>query len=289
LCPEFFRGTHHIGGYGLLDRCQLGQALAKHAAAADLLLRWVRLLQLQARLTAQLSGRLFDHNTELLAQHPRVGLGQIHGGFYAQGIQVQFHLAANAPHLRHSCIAQHPIAFDWIGNVDHTTRLRLQSFRRVVRQLRQSLGVSDTNTDRNTSTAKHLCPNLSAQRIKITNASQISKRLIDAVHLNRRHHRLDQAHHALAHVAVQRIVGRERHNALLLELVLDLEIRLAHLDERLRVITTSDYAAIVVAQHHNGHLRQVWPEYALAAGIEAVAVDQCKGWFLLRHGCAPCW
>lgn len=69
--------------------------------------------------------------------------------------------------------------------------------------------------------------------------------LIDAVHLNGRYHCLNQAHHTLAHVAVQRIVGRERGNAVLLELVLDLEIRLAHLDEGLRVVATGNDTAIV--------------------------------------------
>jgi len=34
---------------------------------------------------------------------------------------------------------------------------------------------------------------------------------------------------------------------------------------------------IVIAQHHDGHLRQVGPEYPFATGIEAVAVDQCEG------------
>lgn len=46
---------------------------------------------------------------------------------------------------------------------------------------------------------------------------------------------------------------------------------------------------IVIAQHHNGHFRQVRPEHPLATGIEAIAVDQRKGRFLLRHGCALCW
>lgn len=72
--------------------------------------------------------------------------------------------------------------------------------------------------------------------------------LIDAIHLNCRYHRLDQAHHAFAHVAVQRIVGGERDNAVLPELMLDLEIRLAHLDERLRVVAACDHTAIVVSE-----------------------------------------
>lgn len=64
---------------------------------------------------------------------------------------------------------------------------------------------------------------------------------------------------------------------MLLELVLDLEVRLAHFDEWLGVVAPGDDTAIVVAQQHYGHLRRVGTEYPLATGIEAVAVDQCEG------------
>lgn len=33
---------------------------------------------------------------------------------------------------------------------------------------------------------------------------------------------------------------------------------------------------IIIAQHHDGHLRQVWPEYPLATGIEAVVLGLDK-------------
>lgn len=51
-------------------------------------------------------------------------------------------------------------------------------------------------------------------------------------------HRLDQAHYALAHVAIQRVIRGERDNAVLLELALDLEIRLTHLDKGLGIVAT---------------------------------------------------
>ena len=47
---------------------------------------------------------------------------------------------------------------------------------------------------------------LPAHGAGIRNAGQVGKGLIDAVHLHCRHHGLDQAHDALAHVAIQRIV-----------------------------------------------------------------------------------
>lgn len=57
----------------------------------------------------------------------------------------------------------------------------------------------------------------------------------------------------------------------------------------LQDLLTISTPQIVVAQHHDRHLGQVRPEHALAAGVEAVAVDQRVDRGLLRHGCALCW
>lgn len=46
---------------------------------------------------------------------------------------------------------------------------------------------------------------------------------------------------------------------------------------------------IVIAENHDGHLGQVRTEDALAARIEAVAIDKGEDWIQLRHGCARCW
>ena len=91
--------------------------------------------------------------------------------------------------------------------------------------------------------------------------------LINAVDLRRWHHRLNQAHDPLAHVAIQRIVRRERNNAVLLQPLLDLKIRLAHFHKRLGVITAGDHTAIVIAEHHDGDFGQIRPEHPLATGI----------------------
>ncbi|MNG37576.1 hypothetical protein D3C84_1249800 [compost metagenome] len=63
---------------------------------------------------------------------------------------------------------------------------------------------------------------------------------------------------------------------MLLELVPDLKVRLAHFYERLAVRAAGNYAAVVVRQHHDGCLCQVRPEDALAARVEAVAVNESK-------------
>ena len=50
----------------------------------------------------------------------------------------------------------------------------------------------------------------------------------------------------------------------------------------LQDLLTVSTPQIVVAQHHNGRARQIRPEHPLAAGVEAVAVDQGNG--RLMHG-----
>ncbi|MNG03982.1 hypothetical protein D3C84_870860 [compost metagenome] len=75
---------------------------------------------------------------------------------------------------------------------------------------------------------------------------------------------------------------------MLLQLVLDLEIRLAHLHEGLGIVAAGDHAAVIVAQHNDGHAGQVRAEHSFATGVEAVAIDQGKNRLGFRHGCARC-
>ena len=157
----------------------------------------------------------------------------------------------------------------------------------MVRQLGQGLGASNTDADRNASATQHLAANASAELVQVSNTGQIGKRFIDAVDLDRWNHGFDQGHDPLAHVPVQGVVRGERHDAMLLELVFDLEVRLTHLHEGLRVVAARNDTAVVVAQHDNRHLGQVRAKHPLARCVERVAIDQCKhGRF--RHGCARC-
>ncbi|MNJ62974.1 hypothetical protein D3C77_588340 [compost metagenome] len=157
----------------------------------------------------------------------------------------------------------------------------------MVRQLGQGLGPGDSHTNWNAGAAQYLATNPPAQLVQPSDAGQIREGLVDAVDLNGRHQGLDQAHDPLAHVPIQRVVGGERDDAVLLQLLLDLEIRLAHFHERLGVVAPGDDTAIVVRQDHDRDLGQVRAEHPLAGRIERVAVDQCKD-RRVRHGCARC-
>lgn len=92
---------------------------------------------------------------------------------------MEFHLAADAPNLSHVRIAQHPVTFHRVGDIDHPTGLGLQALRGLVCQLRQSLCVSDTNTDWDTCTAKYLGTNLSAQGVQPVDTRQVGECLIN--------------------------------------------------------------------------------------------------------------
>lgn len=73
---------------------------------------------------------------------------------------------------------------------------------------------------------------------------------------------------------------------MLLELVPDLKIRLAHFDEGLGISAPSYHAPIVVAQHDDWRTSQVGPKHSLAGGVERIAVDQCEDWLKRGHDSA---
>ncbi|MNO96528.1 hypothetical protein D3C76_882020 [compost metagenome] len=206
----------------------------------------------------------------------------------AHRLEVGGHPPANAPYLLHFGIAQHPIALERIGNVDHPARLRLQALGRVIGQLGERLCAGDADTHGDPSALEDPGAQGSPElRQVFLNARQIGEAFINAVDLGVRHHRFDQGHDALAHVAVQRVITTEGHDAVAAQLVLCLKIRLAHLHVGLRIVRPGDHAAVIVAQHDNRGLGQVRPEYPLAARIERVAIDQRK-YRVTAHGRERC-
>jgi len=66
---------------------------------------------------------------------------------------MRFHSPANAPNFRDVGVAQHPVALEGLANIDNPSRLRLQSFCRVVGQLAQGFCAGNAYPDRNKDTA----------------------------------------------------------------------------------------------------------------------------------------
>ncbi len=237
MSPQFLGSATNVSGHGLRDRRQLCQPLSEHPTAADLLLRRFGLVQFKAWRASELPGRLFNHNAELLAECPGVSFGQVHGCADAHRLKVSGHTPTDAPHFLHLGIAQHPIALERIGDVDHAARLCLQTLGRMIGQLRERLRASNADAHRNSRALEDPRAQLSPELGQILlNAGEVSETLVDAVDLCCRHHGLNQCHDALAHVAVERIVAAEGHDAVSAQLVLRLEKWLAHLHKWLSVV-----------------------------------------------------
>ena len=112
-------------------------------------------------------------------------------------------------------------------------------------------------------------------------ALQTDERLIDAVNLLRRTQASSQAHHAIAHVAVQREICTEGYQPITVFHVPYLKPGRSHLDAQcLGFITTGNSATIVVAEHHHRTPIQGWSENPLTAHIKIVAVYQREHWSL---------
>ena len=85
----------------------------------------------------------------------------------------------------------------------------------------------------------------------------------------------ENAHHAAAHVAVERVIARPHHDAGLAETLAAQMPGRAHLDaERFRFVRSRDDAAVIVRQHHDRLAAQGRLKDALAGGVEIVAVDE---------------
>ena len=106
-------------------------------------------------------------------------------------------------------------------------------------------------------------------------AGKVQETLIDGIHLHPWRHFAQHIHHPCRDIAVQRVIAAEHLNAVRLDQVADLEVRLAHTDaQRLGLVAAAHHTAIVVTQHHHRQATYIWTEQPLAAHIEVIAVHQ---------------
>ena len=84
-----------------------------------------------------------------------------------------------------------------------------------------------------------------------------------------------QAHHAVAHVAVQGEVGRQGDQSGVTLQFAQLEVRRAHLDAQgLGFVTAGNGTAVVVGQDDHRSALQPGLEDAFAGDVKVVAVDE---------------
>ncbi len=278
-----------VGGHRFFDWLNRSQPLTEHPAAADLLL-WRRgLAQFQAWSASQLTSRLFNDNTESVSQGTGIGVGQIHCGADVHRFQMRFHLPAHAPDLGHCSIPQHPVAFVQIADIDDPTCLSQETLGCVIRKLSQGFRRSDADPDRYARALEDGSPYATTECCEIPrDAGQVRERFVDTVNLSGGHHGLDDRHHALAHVAIKRVVAAEYLDAVAAQHLFDLEIRSPHFYKWLGVIAAGDDASVIIAEDHDRSLFQVRTEDALAARIKAVAVNQRENRLMPFHDGACC-
>ena len=121
-----------------------------------------------------------------------------------------------------------------------------------------------------------------ALQVSMGRTADPAEGLVDRIDLQLFAVGLQQAHHPLAHVGVEGVIGAAHHHVLLLQLLSRLEVRRSHGDaESPRFGTAGHDATVVVGQHHHRAPDQGWIEALFAGGVEVVAVDQGDG---LGHG-----
>ncbi len=149
----------------------------------------------------------------------------------------------------------------------------------VVCHLGQRLGGGDARRDRDARPARHRAAKLGGVGGVAVgrDVGQVEKRLVDAVFLHLGAEQPQHLHDTPAHVAVKRVIAGEYRDAVPLDLLLDLEIRVAHLEaEGLGLVAAGDHAAVIVGQHDDRAVAQRGVEYPLARRIKVIAIHQGK-------------
>jgi len=106
-------------------------------------------------------------------------------------------------------------------------------------------------------------------------AAEVNKAFVDGIDLLVVAQACGQAHHAVAHVAVEREVGRQGDESGFFFEVADLEPGRTHLDaQRFGFVRAGNGAAVVVGEDDERAVLQPGLEDAFAAAVEVVAVDE---------------
>ena len=202
----------------------------------------------------------------------------------AFGVQLARETGPDAPHLLHRGCGEHRLQvrrgqvpkianlrqLAWVGSW-----LALGCFGDVIGQFRQRFGRADADAAGDVDPLQDAFAHRPRARRYLTDAINTDEALIDAVDLLLRPEPRSQTHHPSAQISVQSKVGAQRCDHARLELVADLEIGHPHLDPQgLGLVASSDRAAIVVGQHHDGTAAQAGAKHALATDVEVVAVNE---------------
>ena len=286
LLAQFFGGLGHVAGHRFT---QLGQGLHRHTKAArrhDLLLGRGHVFQRQTRHSAQLAAGARHHHAKLRLHVGRQLAAQVEHAVHAHGLQAQSDAPPDAPDLSHVGLRHPGQAFGLAQRVQvaHAVKSRVL-FGQVVGELGQGLGRADAGAHRQ----PRPLPDAFAHALAHGNTAAVvpqhgldaQEALVDAVDLDVGGEVAQDADDAVAHVAVQRVVGRQRQNAVRGGQLFHLEPGRAHLHAQgLDLGAAGHRATVVVGQHDHGHAGQPGLKDPLATHIKVIDIDQRE----LRRG-----
>ena len=279
LLAQFFGGAHHVGGDGLAQFLQRGDRSAEAAADACFLLRCRRQFQRQAGMTPQFPLQPQTHHTafgpQLSAGHVPQQAGVAHTAQPAPAGQ----LAADAPDVFDRNRLQPAIGVIAVPQVKHAG-MGGNLFGQAVGQLRLPLAGPYADGDRQTQILAQPGPQRPGPVLQVAMAwsADASEGFVDGIDLQLFAVEFQQAHHPLAHVGIEGVVGTAHHHVLALQLPACLEIRRAHGDAEGTGFGAAGHdAAVIVGEHHHGPADQAGIKALFTGGIEVVAVDQDGG------------
>ena len=285
LFAQLFSGAAGEFGNGFDQLMQLSHGLAEGSRTRNLLFVGRDVVDRQAGGAVEFSDGLGQDDGPAALHGDRVRSGQVEGGADAHLVQLGRQSAAHAPDVANfgggqqflvcGTVQFRPLAdLGEFGGV--AAGFALRTFGDVVGQLGQGLGRGDADAGRDADPAVDACADLAGAQGQVAgDALQVDKAFVNGVDLLPVAEAGGQAHHAVAHVAVELEVGREGDEAGLLFQVADLEEGRAHLDAQgLGFVAAGNRAAVVVGQDHDRAAVQAWLEDALATRIEVVAVEK---------------
>ena len=146
----------------------------------------------------------------------------------------------------------------------------------AVRDLGERLGRRDADRDRNPGPLQHGPAQLAGMAFQpALETAETEKGLIDRVDFEIGREAGDGAHHARAHIAVERVIARPHDHALGIDALSADVPGLAHRDaKRLGFVRARDHAAVIVRQHDDRPAAQPRLKDALAGGVEVIAIDE---------------
>ena len=131
----------------------------------------------------------------------------------------------------------------------------------MVGQLGKGFGGTNAHTHRNARPLHYALAHGVTNLTQIGRAGEIDKAFVNGIHLGARGILAQNLHHPIGQVGIQSVVAAERKDAVFFHQIFALKPRLPHAHTQgLGLVGARYNAAIVVGQHHHGHVAQVGPE-----------------------------